>query len=119
MFNYILFFLIIPIFFFIGLKIGYILTDLIIILSSYVLFIIFLPSEYPTHINEIDIVNYTVPIENNCDKCIICFDTLEESKVCKMKNCIHIFHKECIKNWLNIKHNCPTCRTSINKLQFF
>lgn len=100
MFNYIYFFAIIPIFFFIGFKIASIyydylsLTDIIII-------------------NDIDIIDYTIPIKNNCDKCIICLETLEISEVCKMKNCIHIFHKKCIKNWLNIKHNCPTCRTSI------
>ena len=103
MFDYILFFVIIIICFFIGFRIGsrlsfthydYLsLTDIII--------------------NDIDIVDYTVSIENNSDKCIICLETLEISEVCKMKNCIHIFHKKCIKNWLNIKHNCPTCRTSI------
>jgi hypothetical protein len=101
--NYTYFFVIIPIFFFIGFKIGsrlpftyydYLsLTDIII--------------------NDIDIVDYTVSIKNNSDKCIICLETLEISEVCKMKNCIHIFHKKCIKKWLNIKHNCPTCRTSI------
>lgn len=108
MFNYILFFVII-ICFFIGFKIGSQLT-----LSDF--------SHYDylsltdIIINDIDIVDYTVSIENNSEKCIICLETLEISEVCKMKNCIHIFHKKCIKNWLNIKHNCPTCRTSIIKI---
>jgi len=47
------------------------------------------------------------------DKCAICLEIFEpDSKVCLL-NCKHIFHKECIKGWINIKNTCPTCRVTI------
>ena len=47
------------------------------------------------------------------DKCAICLDIFDsDSKVCLL-NCGHVFHKDCIKNWVNIKNTCPTCRVTI------
>ena len=63
----------------------------------------------------INVSDYTVPIENDDGKCVICIDELEMKETCKMINCNHVFHKECIQDWLNVKHNCPICRTSIHQ----
>lgn len=50
--------------------------------------------------------------------CVICYDSIssnpthEEEKE-KVLNCSHIFHRECIGEWLKLKHNCPVCRAHI------
>ena len=63
----------------------------------------------------LDFSSYITPIDINEGKCIICFDGLEEKEICKIVTCDHVFHKECINKWLNVKQNCPCCRTSIYK----
>ena len=63
----------------------------------------------------LDFTEYILPIDLNDGKCIICFDDLEEKEIGRMINCEHIFHKECINQWLNVKQTCPCCRTSIKK----
>ena len=50
-------------------------------------------------------------IKNN--KCVICYDDLENSKKVKL-SCKHIFHKKCIEKWINNDgNNCPLCRTPL------
>ena len=63
----------------------------------------------------LDFSSYVTPIDINEGKCVICFDGLEEKEICKMVTCDHVFHKECINQWLNVKQTCPCCRTGINK----
>lgn len=46
--------------------------------------------------------------------CVICLDDLRnEEKTGKLENCEHIFHKKCIKKWLEENPICPVCRTGI------
>ena len=30
-----------------------------------------------------------------------------------LSSCNHLFHSECIDNWLNVKRECPICRNNI------
>ncbi len=69
--------------------------------------------EEDTGITNLDFSDYTIPIENNDDDCVICFDDLDEQYKVKMKNCDHVYHNGCINKWLNIKQTCPCCRISI------
>lgn len=53
---------------------------------------------------------------NNEIKCNICgFDLCYNDIVTKLEKCQHIFHKECLGNFLIEKQGskCPTCKTSI------
>lgn len=47
------------------------------------------------------------------DKCVICIDNFnDKDKICILK-CKHIYHQECIENWLKRKsHLCPCCRNA-------
>ncbi|CAD8121521.1 unnamed protein product [Paramecium sonneborni] len=49
------------------------------------------------------------------ETCAICLLDLNEQKVIKILKCNHFFHQECIKQWLQLKPECPTCRDKIHK----
>ena len=53
---------------------------------------------------------------NNEEKCVICgFDLCFNDVITKLEKCQHIFHKECLGNFLIEKQGskCPICRMSI------
>lgn len=43
--------------------------------------------------------------------CSICLEDIEENKI--ILDCGHIYHKECITNWLKVSYNCPYCRAIV------
>jgi len=42
--------------------------------------------------------------------CSVCLDQYDSEDEVKILACDHIFHKECIDNWLIRKFSCPVCR---------
>jgi len=50
------------------------------------------------------------------NKCIICYDKIENQDLIIFKNCLHGIHvhNTCIKNW---NDSCPICRKHIYKQQ--
>lgn len=53
--------------------------------------------------------------ETNDDRCAICLEKyMSGDEVSSSRQCCHMFHKECITEWLLRKDCCPYCR-----LQFF
>jgi len=49
-------------------------------------------------------------------ECLICLDTFEEEENLIKIKCNHIFHCNCIKNWLCEESNkCPVCRIEVGK----
>lgn len=46
--------------------------------------------------------------------CAICLTDLDCERVLKVP-CEHIFHKECLVNWLKRSTICPLCRTDIEQ----
>ena len=42
-------------------------------------------------------------------ECSICFDTFKDNELLKQLECKHIFHKECLSQWLINMNNCPFC----------
>jgi hypothetical protein len=54
--------------------------------------------------------------DTNFDECSICYNTYKfNTKICKIIKCNHIYHEDCIKEWI-IEYNnrtCPLCRSII------
>ena len=69
----------------------------------------FKPKRYSDQINEFGIVT-----------CSICLESFAETEVCVL-DCKHIFHHDCIKNWLlkdSLKPKCPVCNDIILENQY-
>lgn len=47
-------------------------------------------------------------------ECAICQEDLAQTKVLSLP-CGHLFHKECVKEWLQRKATCPTCRLLLDE----
>ena len=48
------------------------------------------------------------------DNCPICFEAIDKKHEMKTQ-CNHLFHHECMKNWLaKYKYSCPCCRGDLN-----
>lgn len=46
-----------------------------------------------------------------CTKCAICLSEISESCHTHKLACAHVYHKECVANWLCKHDTCPLCRT--------
>jgi len=51
----------------------------------------------------------------NNEICVICQDDydINSNKKCYQLYCNHVFHKECLKEWLKNEMKCPLCNSSI------
>lgn len=47
------------------------------------------------------------------DECSICLEKYDKKDKIIDLECNHVFHKECIKLWLNKNNSCPQCRDNI------
>ena len=45
----------------------------------------------------------------NYKECVICLENMKYNEDLIMINCSHIYHKECIQQWLNRNSICPLC----------
>ena len=41
--------------------------------------------------------------------CYICYDEFKDNELLNQLKCGHIFHQECLSQWLINKDNCPYC----------
>lgn len=66
--------------------------------------------------NQIDkLPNIKYRKEKNSEnyQCIICMEEFEEKEKVKLLPCGHIFHNNCIKQWLLKQKTCPFCKSEI------
>lgn len=57
---------------------------------------------------------HSVINEENCIecRCSICFESCHQKEIYNL-TCHHLFHEECMLKWIEIKYECPLCRTSL------
>ncbi|KAJ9182393.1 hypothetical protein P3X46_006394 [Hevea brasiliensis] len=48
-------------------------------------------------------------------RCSICIQEVELKSYVSRLPCSHMFHRDCIKEWLNKSHLCPLCRFSLDQ----
>ncbi|KAI4385105.1 hypothetical protein MLD38_003166 [Melastoma candidum] len=45
------------------------------------------------------------------EECVICLAEFEDGEVCQvLANCQHVYHRECIYEWMSRSSCCPICR---------
>jgi hypothetical protein len=50
------------------------------------------------------------------ENCTICVSKYQIGENVTELNCKHIFHTECISEWVKYKSECPVCRQSIDTI---
>lgn len=63
----------------------------------------------PNRVLDITSVKYTGPLET----CAICMDNCETNNDIVLLPCKHIFHLNCVKEWVTHNPVCPLCRATI------
>lgn len=48
-------------------------------------------------------------------ECRICLSTFSEGEAVKTLPCLHMYHQNCIDNWLKRKGDCPICRENVKR----
>ena len=51
--------------------------------------------------------------DNGPEKCTICLCDFEEQEDVRRLPCMHLFHIECVDQWLPTNKRCPICRVDI------
>lgn len=61
-------------------------------------------------------VNYKAQSSQDCstDQCVICRLEYEDEDPLIVLSCKHIYHSECINNWLQINKVCPVCSAEVS-----
>lgn len=50
------------------------------------------------------------------EKCTICCTDFEDAEDVRKLPCKHLYHKECIEKWLDLKTKCPVCNREVTGL---
>lgn len=57
-----------------------------------------------------------IECNSNDEICIICQENNNEKKIVKINKCGHMFHNDCLIEWLTRTNSCPICRTTNEQL---
>ena len=55
-------------------------------------------------------------IDEEEPSCTICLCEFEEGEAMTTLPCLHLFHKECLEQWLREKGTCPMCNIGVEEL---
>ncbi|XP_054719013.1 E3 ubiquitin-protein ligase arkadia-C-like [Uloborus diversus] len=53
--------------------------------------------------------------DDNLEKCTICLCEFEDDEDVRRLPCMHLFHIECVDQWLTTNKRCPICRVDIEE----
>lgn len=48
-------------------------------------------------------------------ECTICLCPVTNDSICRMLNCFHIYHSECIQTWFVDNASCPNCKKKFGR----
>lgn len=51
--------------------------------------------------------------DDDMEKCTICLSYFEDDEDVRRLPCMHLFHVECVDQWLVTNKRCPICRVDI------
>ncbi|ESP01849.1 hypothetical protein LOTGIDRAFT_138976, partial [Lottia gigantea] len=51
--------------------------------------------------------------DDQLEKCTICLSEFEDGEDVRRLPCMHLFHIECVDQWLCTNKKCPICRVDI------
>ena len=69
----------------------------------------------PVFTVDLDNNNRVTPVAStNTSNCCICLDDDNEHSKLKTNCCNHIYHHNCLTDWLTRQHTCPSCRTQLS-----
>ena len=69
---------------------------------------------YIPKISQTGLINRNIDVNNEI--CTVCINKLDECKNIRIIDiCGHIFHSDCLFEWLNINQICPNCKQSLEK----
>jgi len=46
-------------------------------------------------------------------ECVVCRDRFSSGQACTAMPCEHIYHDECLSQWLGVHNSCPMCRMEL------
>jgi len=49
--------------------------------------------------------------------CAICQEDFKSKEWVRNMTCLHLFHSNCVNDWIKRANNCPTCRTTVDQSQ--
>ena len=57
-------------------------------------------------------------IQTKCLDCVICYTDIDitNRESYMLAPCGHIFHRECLEQWMEVKMECPICRMELPPL---
>jgi hypothetical protein len=64
-------------------------------------------------IKKLTVIPFKKGFYQDCDKCIICQEDFNYGEKTKLLPCGHIFHIECVDQWLIKEKKCPFCNEEI------
>ncbi len=66
------------------------------------------------HGMDCDIIDKWPGVENTkeSDECIVCIESIKIGEKMLRLKCTHLFHEQCIKEWLKCSFICPVCRSN-------
>lgn len=62
-----------------------------------------------------NLLEVQVPVECADQTCAICLDTMSAMVLQMPCSQGHVFHRDCLLQWLSSRHSCPVCRHELEK----
>ncbi|XP_053208684.1 hybrid signal transduction histidine kinase M-like isoform X2 [Panonychus citri] len=60
-------------------------------------------------------IQRSAEVEDTIEKCTICLCEFEDTEDVRRLPCMHLFHVECVDQWLATNKRCPICRVDIEE----